>query len=105
ELGESNPGEREADTYRDRIEALPLTEEYKQQLRREVNRLGQLSPSSSDYAVLRGHLDTVLQVPWTEKTEDKLDLVRAEESLNEKHHALDKVKERVLEFLAVLKLK
>ena len=105
ELGENNPGEREADTYRERIEALPLTDDYKQQLRREVNRLGQLSPSSSDYAVLRGHLDTVLQVPWTEKTEDRLDLQKAEESLNEKHHALDKVKERVLEFLAVMKLK
>src|SRR5881392_4019884 len=105
ELGENNAGEREADTYRERIEALPLTDDFKQQLRREVNRLGQLSPSSSDYAVLRGHLDTVLQVPWTEKTEDKLDLVRAEESLNEKHHALEKVKERVLEFLAVMKLK
>src|SRR3989442_9766409 len=105
ELGESNPGDREADTYRERIEALPITEDYKQQLRREVNRLGQLSPSSSDYAVLRGHLDTVLQVPWTQKTEDRLDLQKAEESLNEKHHALDKVKDRVLEFLAVMKLK
>ncbi|HEX9405943.1 MAG TPA: endopeptidase La, partial [Thermoanaerobaculia bacterium] len=105
ELGDSNAGEREGDTYRERIEALPLTEDYKQQLRREVNRLSQLSPSSSDYAVLRGHLDTVLQVPWTEKTEDRLDLQKAEESLNEKHHALDKVKERVLEFLAVMKLK
>src|SRR5437870_1082135 len=47
ELGESNPSDREADTYRDRIEGLPITEDYKQQLRREVNRLGQLSPSSS----------------------------------------------------------
>jgi ATP-dependent Lon protease len=105
ELGDTNPGEREADTYRERIEALPITEDYKLQLRREVTRLSQLSPSSSDYAVLRGHLDTVLQVPWTEKTEDRLDLQKAEESLNEKHHALDKVKERVLEFLAVMKLK
>src|SRR5438067_887982 len=105
ELGDTNPGEREADNYRDRIEALPIGEDYKSQLRREVNRLSQLSPSSSDYAVLRGHLDTVMQVPWTEKTEDQLDLVKAEESLNEKHHALDKVKERVLEFLAVMKLK
>src|SRR5713101_1959348 len=105
ELGDSNPGEREADNYRERIEALPLTEEYKTQLRREVNRLSQLSPSSSDYAVLRGHLDTVLQVPWMEKTEDRLDLQKAEESLNERHHALEKVKERVLEFLAVMKLK
>jgi ATP-dependent Lon protease len=105
ELGDSNPGEREADNYRERIESLPLAEEYKTQLRREVNRLSQLSPSSSDYAVLRGHLDTVLQVPWLEKTEDRLDLQKAEEMLDERHHALEKVKERVLEFLAVMKLK
>src|SRR5438270_13482868 len=72
ELGDSNPGEREADNYRERIEALPLAEDLKSQLRREVNRLSQLSPSSSDYAVLRGHLDTVMQVPWTEKTDDQL---------------------------------
>src|SRR5213078_3503757 len=56
-------------------------------------------------AVIRGHLDTVMQVPWTEKTEDRLDLQKAEGILDEKHHGLEKVKERVLEFLAVLKLK
>src|SRR3954466_6231288 len=105
ELGEANQADREADTYRDRIEALPLAEEHKLQLRREVNRLGQLSASSSDYAVLKGHLDTVFQVPWSEKTEDRLDLKRAEEMLDERHYGLEKVKERVLEFLAVLKLK
>src|SRR5437762_12311402 len=74
ELGDTNASEREADTYRDRVETLPLPEEHKLQLRREVNRLTQLSPSSSDYAVIKGHLDTVLQVPWGEKTEDQLDL-------------------------------
>ena len=105
ELGDSNSSEREADTYRDRVEALPIAEEHKQTLRREVNRFGQLSPSSSDYAVIKGHLDTVFQIPWSEKTEDRLDLVRAEEILEERHHGLEKVKERVLEFLAVLKLK
>ncbi len=105
ELGEANQADREADTYRERIEALPLAEEHKLQLRREVNRLGQLSPSSSDYAVIKGHLDTVFQVPWSEKTEDRLDLKRAEEMLDERHYGLEKVKERVLEFLAVLKLK
>ena len=67
--------------------------------------MGQLSPSSSDYAVIKGHLDTVLQVPWTQHTEDRLDLAKAEEILNERHYGLEKVKERVLEFLAVLKLK
>src|SRR5439155_14664937 len=83
----------------------PITDDHKQQLRREVNRLSQLSPSSSDYAVIRGHLDTVRQVPWSEKTEDRLDLQKAEEILEQKHHGLEKVKERVLEFLAVMKLK
>jgi ATP-dependent Lon protease len=105
ELGESNAADREADTYRDRVEALPMKEEHKAQLRREVNRLAQLSASSSDYAVIKGHLDTIFQVPWTEKTEDRLDLTRAEEILDERHFGLEKVKERVLEFLAVLKLK
>ncbi len=105
ELGETNAAEREADTYRDRIEALPVAEEHKQSLRREVTRMGQLSQSSSDYAVIKGHLDTVLQVPWTAHTEDRLDLNKAEEILDQRHHGLEKVKERVLEFLAVLKLK
>src|SRR5437879_7523212 len=105
ELGDNNAGDREADTYRDRVDALPISEDFKQQLRREVTRLGQLSPSSSDYAVIKGHLDTVFQVPWNEKTVDLLDLAKAEEILDSRHHGLDKVKERVLEFLAVLKLK
>ncbi|HEX8171394.1 MAG TPA: endopeptidase La [Thermoanaerobaculia bacterium] len=105
ELGETNAAEREADTYRDRIEALPLADDHKQTLRREVTRMGQLSQSSSDYAVIKGHLDTVLQMPWTQHTEDRLDLVKAEEILDQRHHGLEKVKERVLEFLAVLKLK
>jgi ATP-dependent Lon protease len=105
ELGESNAADREADTYRDRVEALPIGDEHKQTLRREVNRLTQLSPSSSDYSVIKGHLDTIFQIPWTEKTEDQLDLVKAEEMLEQRHHGLEKVKERVLEFLAVLKLK
>jgi len=105
ELGDTNAAEREADTYRERLEALPIADEQKAQLRREVSRLAQLSPSSSDYSVIKGHLDTVFQVPWTEKTEDKLDLARAEEALDERHYGLEKVKERVLEFLAVMKLK
>ena len=105
ELGETNAAEREADTYRDRVEALPVTEDHKASLRREVTRMGQLSQSSSDYAVIKGHLDTVLQMPWDKKTEDRLELVKAEEILNQRHYGLEKVKERILEFLAVLKLK
>jgi ATP-dependent Lon protease len=105
ELGDSNAADREADTYRDHVETLPIRDEHKQTLRREVNRLSQLSPSSSDYSVIKGHLDTIFQIPWAEKTEDQLDLIKAEEILEQRHHGLEKVKERVLEFLAVLKLK
>ncbi|MFZ2492935.1 MAG: endopeptidase La [Thermoanaerobaculia bacterium] len=105
ELGETNAAGREADTYRDRIEALNLAEEHVTQLRREVSRMGQLSQSSSDYAVIKGHLDTVLQLPWTSATDDAVDLKKAEEVLEERHYGLEKVKERVLEYLAVLKLK
>src|SRR6185295_18142214 len=90
ELGDSNASDREADTYRERVEALPISEDHKQSLRREVNRLAQLSPSSSDYSVIKGHLDTIFQIPWAEKTEDRVDLVKAEEILNERHHGLDK---------------
>src|SRR5207237_1515557 len=97
--------ERDANNYGDRIEALPIAEDHKLQLRREVTRMTQLSPSSSDYAVIKGHLDTVLQVPWGEKTEDQLDLTKAEAVLDQRHYGLEKVKERILEFLAVLKLK
>jgi ATP-dependent Lon protease len=105
ELGESNPAEREAESYREKVESLPVSIESKETLRREVNRLAILSPASSDYAVIKGHLDTVLEVPWTAHTDDRLDLAVAEDILNQKHHGLEKVKERVLEFLAVLKLK
>ncbi|MGA7617607.1 MAG: endopeptidase La [Thermoanaerobaculia bacterium] len=105
ELGDVNPSEREAETYRDRIEALPLEPEWKDQLHREISRLSIISPASSDYAVIKGHLDTVLQIPWSEETEDKIDLQAAEEALDLNHYGLEKVKERVLEFLAVLKLK
>ena len=105
ELGETNSSEREAETYRERVEALALPAEASEQLKREISRLAILSPASSDYAVIKGHLDTVLQLPWNTKTEDRLDLEKAGEILDAKHYGLDKIKERVLEFLAVLKLK
>jgi ATP-dependent Lon protease len=105
ELGEMNPSERDAETFREKIEALPISEEWKEQLRREISRMSILSPVSSDYSVIKGHLDTVLQVPWTASTQDRIDLDEAATSLDAKHFGLEKIKERVLEFLAVLKLK
>ncbi|MGK2856709.1 MAG: endopeptidase La [Thermoanaerobaculia bacterium] len=104
ELGDT-PADNEVDSYVERIDKLPLDDDHRLQLRREIQRLSLLSPGSSDYAVIRGHLDTVLQMPWTEATEDRLDIERAEELLDENHHGLREVKDRVLEFLSVLKLK
>ncbi|HVT02706.1 MAG TPA: endopeptidase La, partial [Thermoanaerobaculia bacterium] len=105
ELGDTNPSAREAENYREKVEALPLAQEWKDQLSREINRLVILSPASSDYSVIKGHLDVVLQMPWTSKTMDAIDLEASEKILNEKHYGLEEIKERVLEFLAVLKLK
>jgi len=105
ELGETNSSEREAESYRERVEALSLPAEATEQIKREISRMAFLSPASSDYAVIKGHLDTVLQLPWNTKTEDRLDLEKAAEILDAKHYGLEKIKERVLEFLAVLKLK
>ncbi|MCM2315675.1 MAG: endopeptidase La [Thermoanaerobaculia bacterium] len=104
ELGDT-PLENEVDSYVERIDKLPLEDDQRLQLRREIQRLSLLSPGSSDYAVIRGHLDTVLQMPWTESTEDQLDVERAAQLLETNHHGLREVKDRVLEFLSVLKLK
>ena len=76
ELGET-PVDNEVDSYVERIDKLPLEDDHRLQLRREIQRLSMLSPGSSDYAVIRGHLDTILQMPWTDATEDRLDVERA----------------------------
>ncbi len=105
ELGESQSADREIDTYQRKIEELPITQDHREQLLREVSRLRILSPASSDYAVIRGHLDTVLSLPWEGSSESTVDLAEAERILEERHYGLGKVRDRVVEFLAVLKLK
>jgi ATP-dependent Lon protease len=104
ELGEF-PVENEAEDYHGRVDLLPLDDDWKRMLKREVQRLEQLPPGSSDYSVVRSHLDTVLQMPWTSSTPDRIDLDQAEAILDTNHHGLKEVKERVLEYLAVVKLK
>ena len=105
ELGENDSSDREADDYQRKIEDLPIADDHRDQLLREVSRLRMLSPASSDYAVIRGHLDTILSMPWSKSSESEVDLTEAEKILEERHHGLGKVKDRVVEFLAVLKLK
>ena len=90
--------------YRSRIEALPVGDEVREKILKELGRLQKQPFGSSESAVLRGWLDTVLELPWGVRTEETLDLARARRILDEDHFGLDKVKERVLEYLAVRKL-
>ena len=103
ELGEE--GEREdADELRERIEALPLTETARNEVERELRRLNRTAPQSAEYQVIRTYLEWITELPWGERTDDKIDLLRAEDILEEDHYGLEDVKDRVLEFLAVRKL-
>jgi ATP-dependent Lon protease len=103
ELGEDAAGE-EIQELRERIEALDLPDEAREEAERELRRLERVSSESAEAQVIRTYLETVADLPWSERTEDRLDLERAEEILDRDHHGLDDVKDRVLDFLAVRKL-
>ncbi len=90
--------------YRRKIEALPVMQEVRDKLLKELARLQKQPFGSSESAVLRGYLDTVLELPWGVKTEETLDIDKARKILDEDHFGLDKVKERILEYLAVRQL-
>ena len=103
ELGESDPNATETRLLREKIEQTPMPAEVKQVATQELERLQQMTPAAAEYAVTRHYLDWLLALPWATETEDKLDLVEAERILNEQHFGLTKVKDRLLEFLAVIK--
>ncbi len=102
ELGDD--GGDDLDDYRRRIEALPAADEVKDKLRKELARLQKQPFGSSEAAVIRGWLDTCLELPWGVKTTETLDLKKARKILDEDHYGLEKVKKRVLEYLAVKQL-
>ena len=103
ELGEGEEGS-EADIYRQRLEEADLPEEAQKEAERELDRLAQLHPQSAEVGVIKTYLDWLLELPWNELSDDDLDINHAEEVLAEDHYGLEKVKERILEFLAVRKL-
>jgi ATP-dependent Lon protease len=103
ELGEEEERD-DVEEMRQRIEALELSEEQRSEVDRELRRLERTSPQSAEYQVIRTFLEWITELPWNERTEEKIDLARAEEILHEDHHGLEDVKDRVLEFLAVRKL-
>ena len=90
--------------YRRKIEALPVKDEVREKLLKELSRLQKQPFGSAESAVLRGYLDTVLELPWGVKTAETLDIDKARRILDEDHYGLEKVKERILEYLAVRRL-
>jgi ATP-dependent Lon protease len=106
ELGEDEGGERaEAELLRERLEKVDLPEDVRKEAERELKRMERLPSAAPDYHVIRTYLEYVLELPWLKSTEDKLDLKEARVILDEDHYGLEDIKERILEFLAVIKLR
>jgi ATP-dependent Lon protease len=105
ELGEVEPGAAEAKELREQIEQNNLPEEPKRVALKELERLQQMPVAVAEYTMTRNYLDWLISMPWSKFTEDKLDLAGASRLLDEQHFGLRKVKDRLLEFLAVIKLK
>ena len=104
ELGEGENVQDEAEAYKKKIEALGVEGEVKEKLLEEVARLYKMPFNSQEASVIRGYLDTCIALPWNVKTEEKIDITKAKKQLDKNHYGLEKVKERILELLAVRKL-
>ena len=98
-------GEMEVEEFREKIAALKLPENVLPEVERELNRFARMHPDSAEASVVRTYLDWIVGLPWNTRTEDQIDLKSAKEILEEDHYGLEKVKDRVLEYLAVRKLK
>ncbi|MBA3320657.1 MAG: endopeptidase La [Pyrinomonadaceae bacterium] len=106
ELGDDEGGERaEAEMVRERLNEADLPEEVRKEAERELRRMEKLPAAAPDFHVIRTYLEYVLELPWKKSTEDKLDLAEARRILDEDHYGLEDIKERILEFLAVIKLR
>ena len=104
ELGEDEDGDTEIEKYRTRLREIEPDEETEKKLTEEINKLSKMVFNSQEAMVSRNYLDTVFSLPWNKLTEDKLDIAAAREKLDADHYGLQKVKERILEILAVRKL-
>jgi len=105
ELGEEEePAEPEIAEYRKKIEAAKLPAEVKEKASKELERLKQMPSMAAEASVIRTYLDWLIELPWKKKSKSRLDITEVEKILNEDHHGLEKVKERILEYFAVLQL-
>jgi ATP-dependent Lon protease len=105
ELGETDDASVELDEYRTKIQEKNLPEEAVKEAERELDRLSRMHPSSAEYTVAMTYLDWLTELPWDQSTEDNLDISKARKVLDEDHFGLEKAKRRIIEYLAVRKLK
>ena len=105
ELGEADEQAVEVEEFRKKIESAQMSEEAEKQARRELERLSSLPTAAAEYGVIRTYLDWLTSLPWTPTTSDNLDIGHAREVLDQDHYGLEDVKERILEYLAVRKLR
>jgi ATP-dependent Lon protease len=105
ELGDSDDQQREFNELKEKIEKAGMPEEAKKEALRELDRLSRMSPAAAEYTVTRTYLDWLVALPWSKRSEGEIDLVKAKEVLDNDHYDLEKVKDRILEYLAVRKMK
>jgi ATP-dependent Lon protease len=105
ELGETDPTTADVNELREKIEAAKMPAEANKAALRELDRLGKIPSASPEYSVIRTYLDWLVALPWSVTTQDSLDIGKARKILDEDHYDLEKIKERILEYLAVRKLK
>ena len=105
ELGEADEQQIEVEGFRHKIEESGMPEEAEKEARRELDRLSKLPTAAAEYGVIRTYLDWLTSLPWSIETEDDLDIANARKVLDEDHYDLDEIKERILEYLAVRKLR
>ena len=105
ELGGSDEDDDSVDELEERVLAAGMPEQALKAAKREIRRLKRMNPQSAEFTVSRTYIDWLLDIPWTTTSEDRLDIKRASDLLDEDHHGLDRVKRRIIEYLAVRKLK
>ena len=104
ELGEDEDLTSEVEEYKAKLKKIKAPKETKEKIEKEINKFSRISPQSPDASVSRTYLDTIFSLPWNKESRDKLDLKNTKEVLDEQHYGLERVKDRILEYLAVRKL-
>ncbi len=102
ELGEEGSVMSDADELRQKLEAIDVSDEVREKAEKEISRMERLSMGSPELGVIMSYVETIIDLPWNKKTEDNLDLKHARAILDEDHFGLEKVKDRIIEFIAVL---